>query len=467
MPERASLSSDRKQTRPTQEELREARQWVTSNVVIDHTYARVDAIDTNHGNSKTKKGVLEVHAATIFPAKEHDVFGVLAHPMGEEVYRGIKACVKRKILENNGEGDMLLEVHNASEWNVLGLVRGSVVSKMLVETSMKNTFMHFGLVPGTSQLLSDMYGIWRCYSLCGDGVREFLELDDGHPQVGVCGAGDVSTESLRWRLRQGSLVTLYQRFEFASSIPMVMHGAVARAAVGQIRQSFEDLIIAVWRKQRGFSSLPPLMTVIMQEIDLEHEDEGDDGSEGCTEGIREPPPSVDSTSAKSILDEKANAFLRKNAAVNDEVSNRLREELEAYDEDRAVASELIRDRDDDGGPTSHPLLPFPSMSLSRMESLELVTRIGSLRSLQSISSLANLAEIDAHRITSLRSITSLVELEAVAMQQKETDASVPPVKRGFFRRVKSLVDAFMLDEDGIDLFDEDEDALGEGWMVVA
>ena len=447
-----AASGGRKQLDPGREELHEAREWVKSNVVFE--YSKED-------------GVLEVHAATIFPARESTVFEILTHPMGEEVYRGITACVKRKILENDGEGDMLLEVHNKSEWNVLGLVRGSVVSKMLVETSLRRNLMHFGLVPGSSQMLNDMYGIWRCYSLCGEELRDFLELDEEHPQF--C---SVDQHRLS-KMISGSLVTLYQRFEFSSSIPAVLHGAVARAAVGQIRSGFEDLIVAVWRIQRGFSTLPPLMTVIMKEIDLEEEDARN------VEGGRELSPSVDSTSAKSILDEKANAYVNKNSVVNDQVSSRLLEELEAFQEGREARAELMADARD--GPMSHPL--------SRMESLERMTRMNSIQSLRTIRSFTTLSKVssfalDGHRLDSIKSLTSLVELETTALaavqQSMEAQGTGPAssrdrpgMKRGFFRRVKSMIDGYMLGadvEDGmLDEFkDYNEYDFGdENWFVVA
>ena len=362
-------------------DLHDARTWVKSNVVIDHSYARVDHV-----------GVLEVHAASIFPGKEADVFSVLAHPHGEQVYRGISACVKRKVLERDDAGDMLLEVHNMSEWNVLGLVRGAVVSKMFVEMSLERSLLHFGLVPGSSQMLQDLYGVWRCYSLCGEELKDFLELKDDDD--GGC----------RLRLVQGSLVTLYQRFEFAKGIPVMLHGAVARAALGQIRASFEDLIVAMWRMQRGDSVLPPLADVILDEILGEDVDGGDDSA---------------SSVAKSVLDEKADAFVRKNAAVNDEVSNRLRDELEAQSPQSPRSPR---------SPRSYPL--------TRLESLEMMTRVGSLRSLRSVSSFQNV-ELDAHRIRSVTSLTSLVELEAsaLAMQRDRRGGEhIPVERRGFFKR---------------------------------
>ena len=388
-------------------------------MVIDHSYARVDHV-----------GVLEVHvrcilptcfrtlslalraslvrqAASIFPGKEVDVFSVLAHPHGAQVYRGISACVKRKVLERDDAGDMLLEVHNVSEWNVLGLVRGAVVSKLFVELSLERSLLHFGLVPGSSQMLQDLYGVWRCYSLCGEELKEFLELkdDDDEDEDGGC----------RLRLVQGSLVTLYQRFEFAKGIPVMLHGAVARAALGQIRASFEDLIVAVWRMQRGDSVLPPLADVILDEIG-ERLDEGGDEDEA-------------SVAAKSVLDEKANAFVRKNAAVNDEVSNRLRDELEASS--YSASSERPLDAQSPQSPQSPRSYP-----LTRLESLEMMTRVGSLRSLRSVSSFQNL-ELDAQRIRSVRSLTSLVELEAsaLAMQRDRRGGEDTPVeRRGFFKR---------------------------------
>ena len=396
----------------------EAREWVKSNVVVECS----------------KEGhILEVHVATVLREMAATVFGILN--MGEEVWRGIKACVKRKILENDGEGNFLLEVHNKSEWHVLGLARGSVVSKLLVETSLRRNLMHFGLVPGSSPLLSDMYGIWRCYDLSSNELREFLELDEGHPAM--CENNAIS----------GSLVTLYQRFEF-SSIPSMLHGAVSRAAVGQIRCSLEDLVIAVWRLRRGSLNLPPLMAVIMKEIDREQDGVRDGARDGARDGekSRGSPLSVDSVSAKSLLEEKARAFVGKaSTTVNGQVTSMLREELDAYCEGRATAADRQADAKDE--PSSHPL--------TRMESLEFLTRIGSTKSL------ASLVEMEATSLAMQRP----VELDGA--EQTNTGLERPP--RGFFRRVKSLIDSYMGAEieDGECAEYNEFDDLEEGWFVVA
>jgi hypothetical protein len=424
-------------SRGREELIHEAREWVKSNVVVEYS----------------KEGaVLQVHAATVLQVPASEVFGILAHPMGEEVWRGIKSCVKRKILENDGDGNFLLEVHNESQWHVFGLAGGSIVSKLLVETSLRRNLMHFGLVPGSSQMLSDMYGIWRCYDLASNELREFLELDSRHHQA-LC----------EEKMRSGSLVTLYQRFEF-SSIPSMLHGAVSRAAVGQIRRSLEDLVIAVWRLRCGSLNLPPLMAVIMKEIDREHDEARDEA-----QNSGEPPSSVDSASAKSLLDQKARAFLNKaNTVVNDQVSSMLREELEACYEGRATAADRQADANDE--PSSHPL--------ARKESLEFLSR--SMGSLASLIPELEATSLEGHPIGSIKSLASLVELEATALavqrsmkldgweQPKMASARRP--LRGFFHRVKSMIDVYMGAEIGdgeqaeYNEFDEFDDP---DWWVVA
>jgi hypothetical protein len=389
----------------------DASLWVRRNVVFE--YSKKDAI-------------LEVHAATVFPISHSEVFEILSHPLGEDIYRGISSCVKRKILENDGHGNMLLEVHNKSDWNVLGLVRGSVVSKMLVETSLQNSLLHFGLIPGTSQILNDMYGVWRCYSFCDPKLQEFLDWE-----------GDIDPLCDVGKLRSSSLVTLYQRFEFSTeTIPKVFYGAVSRAAIGQIHHSFEDLILEIWRKQAGFSSLPPLMTVIMKEID--------DGEGISADGHH----SVES--AKSILDEKAYSYSSKSAHVNGKISHKLKNQLEDMYEDRSLGAERVQEARED--PISHPLM-------TRMESLALSTRMNSLNSIQS---LPNLASLDAERVKSISSLTDLVDLEARSLQAEEHSQN-----RGYFRKVKSMIDMYM----GIEVesaFDEDDEYdFGEAWLVIA
>lgn len=412
----------------SEELLQEAREWVKSNVVIDYS----------------KEGaILQVHAATVLAVPASACFGLLAHPYGEEVWRGIKACVKRKVLENDGDGNLLLEVHNESHWSVFGLAGGSVVSQLLVETSLRRNLIHFGLIPGSSQMLSDMYGVWRCYDFASDELREFLELDSVHPAL------------CEEKIRAGSLVTLYQRFEF--SIPSILHGTVARAAVGQIRSSLEDLVVAVWRLQRGSLNLPPLMAVIMKEIDREPDGEHHRGH---------PPSSVDSTSAKSILDEKARAFVKRaNSAVNDQVSSMLREELEACYEGRDTAADRQADAEDE--PASHPL----------SRSLDFLSR--SMRSLSSLEPGLGATVLEAHPLGSIKSLSSLVEFEATALavqrsigeqgQGPETASARRP-SRGFFRRMKSMIDMYM----GSDIGDGEQaeyDELHEfddpEWWVVA
>ena len=296
-------------------------------------------------------------------------------------------------------------------------------------------------------MLSDMYGVWRCYDFASDELREFLELDSVHPAL------------CEEKIRAGSLVTLYQRFEF--SIPSILHGTVARAAVGQIRSSLEDLVVAVWRLQRGSLNLPPLMAVIMKEIDRERNGKDHSGHS---------PSSVDSASAKSLLEEKARAFVNKaNSTVNDQVSIMLREELEACYEGRATASDLQADAKDE--PASHPL--------SRMESLDFLSR--SMGSLASLEPGLGATALEGHPLGSIKNLSSLVELEATALavqrsigrpegpHQAETASARRPL-RGFFHRVKSMIDLYM----GAEIGDGEQAEYNEwrefddlDWWVVA
>jgi hypothetical protein len=216
---------------------KDARNWVRENVIFD-----VD-----------RQGVtLQVNAAAVFPICDWEFYQLITHPDNHEVFRAVSGCVKRTILHNDGKGTMMLQVHNASDWNVLGLVHGTVVSKLLVEQSMSSQCMHFTAVPDSSSILTDLYGIWHVYNFSQPELRKFFP------------AGDAQTV-----LAEKCLVTLYQRFVFRESIPKVLQAPMERAAVSQIRRTFEDLVSEAWRIRTGRATLPPYMSSVMKEIHCE------------------------------------------------------------------------------------------------------------------------------------------------------------------------------------------------------
>jgi hypothetical protein len=395
------------------ESLHDAVQWVRNNVVFDHN---------------RQENILEVHIATVFPISSDECYQIITHPDGDEIFRGISSCVRRQILENDGHGNMILEVHNQSDWNVLGLVKGSVVTKLLVEQSMQEQLLHFGMVPGSSQMLNDLYGVWRIYDFCDPEIQKYLSFPDDKMAEYLC-------HRKNHLLKGRSLVTLYQRFEFNNDrIPKVLRGPVSGAAIGQLKHTFEDLILEIWKIQLNQPTLTPYMSSIMKEINLENFGE-------------EVTKSADSV--KTILDEKAAASTQSASKnVNDAIQSKIKDHLDLHFEGREIPSEM--DYSAQVEPVSHPLMRrLGSLGLSRrMSTLAFSTRANSLHSINSLASLACLTE---------------------AEEDAEKNA-------GFFKRLKNLIDRYLyvkieaLDPDsqvesindpGFDMFGENE------WLVVA
>lgn len=378
------------------EHLHRAAEWVRKNVVFDH---------------KRTENVLEVHAATIFPIDDQTVYALLTHPDGEELFRGITACVKRKILHNDGRGNMILEVYNKSDWSVLGLVKGFVISKLLVEQSMEQQVMQFGMVPSSSQMLKDLYGVWKVYNFCQSELNEFMSQREARVAKSFC-------ETKHHHLRHQSLVTFYQRFEFNNEvIPKVLRGPVSRTALRQIRHAFEDLIKEIWNIKANRATLAPYMSSIMKEINSVEESTGDEQS---------------ADSVKSILDKKAsNSCEGTSQKVSDTISLKVKSQFEAFFEGKIDTDEMNFSAQN--APVSHPLAG------SRLH-------ISSSTHLKSVSSLESLASI---------------QFTGDMMDSVDENHS-------FLRKVKHLVDRYLdFDEDELQVHGNDEMFDGLAWLVVA
>lgn len=370
-----------------------AAEWVQKNVIFDH---------------KRTGNILEVYAATIFPTEDQIVYNLLTHPDGHEIFTGITACVKRKILHNDGRGNMILEVYNKSDWNVLGIVKGYVISKLLVEQKLSEQEMHFGLVPASSQMLSDLYGVWKVYNFCQPDLQKFMSHDDTTLTESFC-------ETKHHDFHQQSLTTLYQRFEFNDDvIPKVLRGPVSRTALRQIRHVFEDLIKEIWNIKANRATLAPYMSSIMKEIYSE-------------EDFDEEEKSADSV--KSILDKKATSSCGGTSKkVNDTISSKVKRQLEEYYGQNDVDEMNYSAHNE---PMSHPLM------------------------------------IRKRFIDSSASLNSLGSLESLASLTFAADIENPDGKgHGFLGRIRRLVDQYF-DEDGLETEQNDDIFEGLSWLVVA
>ena len=369
-----------------------AAEWVQKNVIFDH---------------KRTGNVLEVYAATIFPIEDFDVFSLLTHPDGYEIFSGITDCVKRKILHNDGRGNMILEVYNKSDWNVLGLVKGYVISKLLVEQSLSEQEMHFGMVPSSSQMLSDLYGFWKVYNFCHSDVRKFISPEESGVAESFCGTKFQS-------FHKQSLTTLYQRFEFNDAvIPKVLRGPVSRTALRQIRHVFEDLINEIWNIHANRRTLKPYMSSIMKEIYSEEEFANSDQS---------------ADSVKSILDKKATSSSGDTSQkVSETISSKVKSHLQEYYGQNDTGEMNFSAHN---APTSHPLT-------IRHRYINSSTSLNSFGSLESLASLTFPADI-------------------------ENDGK----EQGFFGKIRKLVDQYF-DEDSIETDQNDEVFEGLSWLVVA
>jgi len=227
----------------SREEIERAASWVRRNVLMEV--------------SKRGQGELEIEAATIFPIEERKVYEIITHPDNHEIFRGIQRCTHRKVLMNDGKGRQVLEVVNESDWNVLGLAHGSIKSRLVVEQSMSEGWMHF-TNPDSSVMLKHLYGQWRVYPLDSSVLRHLISQRRG--------AGDSISRHEEIIESEGSIVTLYQRFVPSTKLPKVLLGQFQRSAVYQIKQTFEDLIMEAWRQKSGNSMMPPYMSSCMKEI---------------------------------------------------------------------------------------------------------------------------------------------------------------------------------------------------------
>lgn len=369
-----------------------ASEWVQKNVIFDH---------------KRTGNVLEVYAATIFPIEDRVVYSLLTHPDGHEIFSGITACVKRKILHNDGRGNMILEVFNKSDWNVLGLVKGHVISKLLVEQNLSEQEMHFGMVPSSSQMLSDLYGFWKVYDLCHSDVQKFIATEESDAPDSFCGTKFRS-------FHQQSLTTLYQRFEFNDDvIPNVLRGPVSRTALRQIRHVFEDLIKEIWNIKGNRATLAPYMSSIMKEIQTSEEESCDDEK------------SADSV--KSILEKKAtSSSVGASQKVSETISSKVKSHLEEYYGQNDLAEINFSAHNE---PKSHPLK-------IRNKVMNSSTSLNSFGSLESLASLTFTSENSSGK------------------------------EQGFLGKIRKLVDQYF-DEDGLEIEQNDEVFEGLSWLVVA
>lgn len=303
---------------------------------------------------------------------------------------------------------MILEVYNKSDWNVLGLVKGYVISKLLVEQKLSQQEMHFGMVPYSSQMLSDLYGVWKVYNFCRSDVQKFMSREESE-------LADFFGETKCHHLGKQSLTTLYQRFEFNDMIPKVLRGPVSRTALRQIRHVFEDLITEVWNIKANRATLAPYLSSIMKEI--HSEDDGADEQQSAD-------------SVKSILEKKAsNSCGDTSQKVNESISSKVKSQLEEYFNGKNNATEMNFSAHN--SPTSHPL------SVKK-------------KSINSFPRLSSLGSLD-----SLASLTIKTDSEDTVRNED-----------GLLGRIRKLVDQYF-DEDGLEIEYNDELFDGLSWLVVA
>lgn len=199
-------------------ELHKAEQWVKENVDIF---------------LKNEQGVLEIEVGGVFDLGASALYELLTHPDNSHIFRGVKRCIKRRILWNNGCKHQVVEVVNESDWNIAGILRGVAKTKLLVEQDETQRLVHFVLGAHESNPFKELYGRWRIYPV--------------ESEKNTC------------------LLTLYQRFKLRK-LPPIIISTVGHFVKSQIRCMFEDLAIEVDRLREGHGSLGPYISECMKEF---------------------------------------------------------------------------------------------------------------------------------------------------------------------------------------------------------
>jgi hypothetical protein len=222
------------------DELDFAVEWMKKNAVID----------VRRNGLEQLPGEIEIEVVSIFPTDEITIYEIITHPDNHEIFRSVNRCVYRKIVGNDCRGKQLIHVENETDWSVLGLVKGSIRSKLFAEQSMEDLRLAFAQQPNSSKMLDQLFGIWQI-------------LDSKTINPALISSSQRYEELMR---SDSCIVTLYQRFVPKSSIPHVLIGPFHRSVVSQIRKTFEDLYIEVRKIKAGLPTLPPYMSACMKEI---------------------------------------------------------------------------------------------------------------------------------------------------------------------------------------------------------
>jgi hypothetical protein len=170
-------------------------------------------------------------------------WNMISHPDNCEVFRNIQRCTYRKVLWNGPrEGHhQLVVVENESDWSFL-VIKGALATKLLVEVDSNKGLMHFTLAPDASSPMRELYGRW---TVAPAGPLQMMS--DGTTRSPCC------------------TVTLYQRFT-PRNLPPFLFNLFTRFTTGQIRNTFEDLLMEVQRIEGGRPTLGPYAHAAMKEI---------------------------------------------------------------------------------------------------------------------------------------------------------------------------------------------------------
>ncbi|KAH7620620.1 hypothetical protein Ndes2526B_g04544 [Nannochloris sp. 'desiccata'] len=253
-------------------ELEAAQQWVEDNVNI---------------TTRRQGGTLHVEATTMFNIPAETCWNMIAHPDNCEVFRNIQRCTYRKVLWNGPrEGHhQLVVVENESDWSFL-VIKGALATKLLVEVDSNKGLMHFTLAPDSPSPMRELYGRW---TIAPAGPLQMMS--DGTTSSPCC------------------TLTLYQRFTPRNLPPFLFH-LFARFTAGQIRNTFEDVLMEVQRIQSGSPTLGPYSTAAMKEISPPSPTSSDPAAEGQHHSHRHKHGHADSPDADTvlaILEEASNA----------------------------------------------------------------------------------------------------------------------------------------------------------------
>lgn len=207
---------------------------------------------------------VQVHARVDLPPDA--VYAILVHPNNHKVFKAISSVPYRKVVAKEG-AMQTVEVDHAARWSLGPLLRGTLLTRLLVKEDRSRHTVAFAL-RGEPGFMRAFDGEWRVRPFSQAAVDALFR--PGPPWK-------AALVELRDRLSPStsSLVTLMQRIQPAASPPPPVDGLVRAIAARQVKTLLTDLRAEAGRRAAGKGSA----------LD---EDEGEKGGEAPRRPPRPP-----------------------------------------------------------------------------------------------------------------------------------------------------------------------------------